>query len=180
MRPKALIVIVALALIVSAVGLLLFIFSGGFGGRGQGMGSPETPRSLGLVLFIVPLVVAFSVLGYSLIFPSLNVKKPEPETPKPPTEKGETAYDAVLRVLNDDERKIIEIIASEGGTMLQKDIRWKTGLSRVKTHRILFRLAKRGIVKAEKHYNTNKIILADWLTKEKTSSTNPPTKHERT
>jgi uncharacterized membrane protein len=50
--------------------------------------------------------------------------------------------------------------------MLQKDIRWKTGLSRVKAHRILFRLAKRGIVSIEKYYNTNKIMLADWLTKE--------------
>ncbi len=72
-----------------------------------------------------------------------------------------------MRVLNDDERKVIETLVAEGGTMLQKDIRWKTGLSRVKTHRILFRLAKRGIVSAEKYYNTNKIVLADWLTKEK-------------
>jgi len=72
----------------------------------------------------------------------------------------------MLRVLNDDERKVIETLAAEGGTMLQKDIRWKTGLSRVKTHRILFRLNKRGIVSAEKYYNTNKIKLADWLTKE--------------
>jgi len=54
--------------------------------------------------------------------------------------------------------------------MLQKDIRWKTGLSRVKTHRILFRLAKRGIVSAEKYYNTNKIVLASWLMKEKKES----------
>jgi len=36
----------------------------------------------------------------------------------------------------------------------------------LKMHRILFRLAKRGIVSAEKYYNTNKIVLADWLTKE--------------
>jgi len=72
-----------------------------------------------------------------------------------------------LRVLNEDERKVIEALVAEDGTMLQKDIRWKTGLSRVKTHRILFRLAKRGIVSAEKYYNTNRITLADWLTKKK-------------
>jgi hypothetical protein len=173
MQSKALIVIAAMALIVSAVGLLLFVFSGGFGGKGQGMGSQEIPRSLGLALFIVPLVVVFSVLGYSLIFPSLHIKKPEPEASKPSVEKGETIYNAVLRILNDDEKTIIETLADEGGTMLQKDIRWKTGLSRVKTHRILFRLAKRGIVSAEKHYNTNKITLADWLTKRKTNQTKP-------
>jgi len=85
----------------------------------------------------------------------------------PTVEKGESALGAVLRVLNDDEKKVIKTLVAEGGTMLQKDIRWKTGLSRVKTHRILFRLAKRGIVSAEKYYNTNKITLADWLTKEK-------------
>lgn len=43
---------------------------------------------------------------------------------------------------------------------MQKDIRWKSGL-RVKTQRILYRLAERGIVSVEKHYNTNKIALAD-------------------
>ena len=85
-------------------------------------------------------------------------------------EKGEPVLDAVLRVLNEDEKKIIETLVAEGGTMLQKDIRWKTGLSRVKTHRILFRLAKRGIVSTEKYYNTNKIVLASWLMKEKKES----------
>lgn len=85
-------------------------------------------------------------------------------------EKGEPVLDAVLRVLNEDEKKIIETLVAEGGTMLQKDIRWKTGLSRVKTHRILFRLAGRGIVLAEKYYNTNKIVLASWLMKEKKES----------
>lgn len=50
--------------------------------------------------------------------------------------------------------------------MFQKGIRWKTGLSWVKTHLILLMLAKRGIVSAEKYYNTNRITLADWLTKE--------------
>ncbi|MFB0567787.1 MAG: helix-turn-helix transcriptional regulator, partial [Candidatus Bathyarchaeia archaeon] len=74
---------------------------------------------------------------------------------------------------NDDERKIVETLVAEGGTMLQKDIRWKTGLSRVKTHRVLFRLAKRGIVTVEKYYNTNKITLADWLRRESASATRP-------
>ena len=52
---------------------------------------------------------------------------------------------------------------AEGGTMLQKIIRWKTGSSRVKTHRVLYRLDERGVVTAEKHCNTNKITLAEWL-----------------
>jgi len=147
--------------------LLVFVFEGGYGGRGYGMGV-VAPRSFWLVLFVVPLVVAVAVFGYALVFPELSKDKLKEKPSSVPTVKErEPALDAVLRVLNDDERKVIETLVAEGGTMLQKDIRWKTGLSRVKTHRILFRLAKRGIVSAEKYYNTNRITLADWLRKEK-------------
>jgi len=168
MRSSTLVFILVIALVVSFLGLLFFGFEGEFGGGGRGMGA-EVPRSFWLVLFVVPLVVAIAVLGYALVFPDLGEEKPEAKVSMPAVEKGESALDAVLRVLNEDERKVIETLVAEGGTMLQKDIRWKTGLSRVKTHRILFRLAKRGIVSAEKYYNTNKITLSDWLTKESAS-----------
>lgn len=128
----------------------------------------EVPRSFWLALFVGPIVVAVAVFGYALVFPELSEKKPEEKPSAALTvEKGESALNAVLRVLNGDEKKVIEALVAEGGIMLQKNIRWKTGLSRVKTHRILSRLAKRGIVSAEKYYNTNKIRLADWLTEEK-------------
>jgi hypothetical protein len=168
MRSRTLIFILAILLMVSVLGLFFFVFEGGFGGRGHGMGDEEITRSFWLVLFVVPLVIAVSVFGYALVFPELSEDKLRAKPSSAPTvEKGVAALDAVLRVLNEDERKVIDTLAAEGGTMLQKDIRWKTGLSRVKTHRILLRLAKRGIVSAEKYYNTNRITLADWLTKEK-------------
>jgi len=167
MRFRALIFILAVMAVVSFLGLFFFGFEVGFVGRGRGMGM-ETLQPFWLVLFVVPLVIAVVVLGYALIFPEFGEDKTERKpSSAPAVEKGELALGAVLRVLNDDEKKVIETLVAEGGTMLQKDIRWKTGLSRVKTHRILFRLAKRGIVSAEKHYNTNKIELADWLRKEK-------------
>jgi len=167
MRFRTLILVLVISLIISVIGLLVFVFEGRFGGRGRPMGV-EVPRSLWLVLFVVPLVIVVAVFGYALVFPELSKDKLEEKPSSVPTvEDGEPALDAVLRVLNNDERKVIETLVAEGGTMLQKDIRWKTGLSRVKTHRILFRLAKRGIVSAEKYYNTNKITLANWLRKEK-------------
>ena len=170
MRSRTLFFILIVAVAVSFLGLLFLGFEDGFGGRGHGM-SAEVPRSFWLVLFVVPLVVVVAVLGYAMVFPELSYEKPKQKPSSVPTvEKGESALGAVLRVLNEDERKVIETLVEEGGTMLQKDIRWKTGLSRVKTHRILFRLAKRGIVSAEKYYNTNKITLADWLTGESTSA----------
>ena len=167
MRGKVLPVLVLISLALSVVGLFFFVSEGGFDGRGHGMGSQDSGY-VWLLLFAVPLVVSIGVVGYALAFPELGEGKPEIEPSSVPTvKKGEAALDAVLRVLNEEERKVIEALVAEDGTMLQKDIRWKTGLSRVKTHRILFRLAKRGIVSAEKHYNTNKITLADWLTKER-------------
>ena len=47
--------------------------------------------------------------------------------------------------------------------MLQKDISYELKLSRVKTHRVLVGLIERGVVKAEKHFNTNMITFSDWL-----------------
>jgi len=173
MRSRTLFFILIVAFAVSFLGLLFFGLEGGFGGRGHGMGA-EFPRSFWLVLFVVPLFFVVAVLGYTLVFPELSDEKLKQKPSSVRTvEKGDLALSAILRVLNDDERKIVETLVAEGGTMLQKDIRWKTGLSRVKTHRVLFRLAKRGIVTVEKYYNTNKITLADWLRRESASATRP-------
>jgi uncharacterized membrane protein len=170
MRSRTLFFILVVAVVVSFLGLLFFVFEGGFSGRSHRMGV-EVPQSFWFVLFVVPLVVVVVVLGYALVFPELTDEKTKKKPSSMPTvEKGESALGAVLRVLNEDEKKVIETLVAGGGKMLQKDIRWKTGLSRVKTHRILHRLAKRGIVSAEKYYNTNKITLADWLTMESTSA----------
>ena len=166
MRSRIAFLIIVAALAVSLVSLV-FGLGSDFGGKGHGM-SGVIPPSLWLVLIGAPLFVAIFVFGSAMFFPELSEKKIEDEpSPLPVVEKGESNLDAVLRVLKEDERKVIEAIVAEGGTMLQKDIRWKTGFSRVKTHRILVRLAERGIVSAEKHYNTNKITLADWLMTDK-------------
>jgi hypothetical protein len=74
MRSRALIFILVILLMVSVLGLFFFVFEGGFGGRGYGMGA-EVPRSFWLVLFVVPLVIAVSVFGYALVFPELSEDK---------------------------------------------------------------------------------------------------------
>jgi len=75
----------------------------------------------------------------------------------------EAPINVALRLLEPDERKVVEALIEAGGTLLQKEISWKTGYSRVKTHRILVRLIRRGVVTSEKYYNTNKITLSKWL-----------------
>jgi len=167
MRNALLVLFLAVLLVVSLVGLALFFSEGGFG-VGKGHGS-QMPYSFWFWVFVVPLVVAVVVVGYRVAFPEIKTEKPQ-QVAEEVTEGEELverkqSLDAVLHVLSEDERKVVETVASGGGeAMLQKDIRWKTGLSRVKVHRVIARLAQRGLVKVEKYYNTNKVVLADWLT----------------
>lgn len=165
MRSRIVFLIILVALAISVI-FLIFGLGSVFSWKGHGM-SGRIPQSLWLALAMIPLFIGISVFGYALVFPEIGEKKLE-EKPSALTvvEEGVSALDAVLRVLKKDERKVIETIVADGGTILQKDIRWKTDFSRVKTHRILHRLAERGIVSSEKYYNTKKITLADWLLKE--------------
>jgi uncharacterized membrane protein len=68
-----------------------------------------------------------------------------------------------VKTLTEDERKVVEVLRGHNGKYLQKYIRNETGLSRLQTHRIVARLAERGIVTLEKTGNTNQVLLADWL-----------------
>lgn len=177
MNLKKLFLILFAALMLSVIILLLLEFSD-LGGRGFGSGGmgDNASRSYWLIL-IGALAVAFLiVLVYLMVFPDLSARKPEAEAElHASVKKEEPALDAVVRVLKEDEKKVLEVLIAEGGTMLQKDIRWKTKFSRVKTHRILMRLIERGVVTAEKHYNTNKITLADWLKNRKNITDNTDT-----
>jgi uncharacterized membrane protein len=73
------------------------------------------------------------------------------------------ALEVAMRLLEPDERRVVEALVRAGGSMLQKDVTYELGFSRVKTHRTMVKLLKRGVVTAEKEYNTNRIELADWL-----------------
>ena len=73
------------------------------------------------------------------------------------------ALNVAIRLLEPDEKRVVEAVVAAGGEMLQKDITYELGFSRVKTHRVLVRLIKRGIVTTEKQYNTNKVTIAEWL-----------------
>lgn len=124
-------------------------------------------------------VVAFSALLVFLLFPQLervrsgenfrpHVEKIERES-APSLEdankeaRNRRALDVALRLLEPDEKRVVEAIGKAGGSMLQKDISHELGFTRVQTHRVMVRLIRRGVVTAEKYYNTNRIEIADWL-----------------
>ena len=75
--------------------------------------------------------------------------------------------DAVYKVLLPDEQKVVRILKETGGRATQKELARKTGLSRVKIHRNVHRLAEKNIVTIEPAGKTNMITLTEWLTKER-------------
>lgn len=114
---------------------------------------------------VLALVGVFGVL-YVLISPEVKLTK---ESVRKSTENSTNPYSAVLKVLTPEERKIVEILMAHEGKFLQKYLRKEAGLTRLKTHRILSRLSKRGLVAMRKVGNTNEIVLADWLYKKQIS-----------
>ena len=141
-----------------------------------GQQGPPDDRGFANIQFLIPIavviVILLLVLIGILIFPrlrSVKASKPlEPEVHRieEKSVKGkqaESPIDVTIRLLHDDERRVVEALSKAGGSMLQKDISYELKLSRVKTHRVLVGLIERGVVKAEKHYNTNMITLSDWL-----------------
>lgn len=136
-----------------------------------------------LLVILVPLVI---ITLYRLLFPNLQkvkvknnlesrivekkgLESPAEKASEEPAEQSKAVSQArslkevALRFLDADERKVVEALLEAKGSMLQKEISWKTGFSRVKTHRVLARLIRRGVVTAEKYYNTNRVTLSDSL-----------------
>jgi predicted transcriptional regulator len=103
-------------------------------------------------------------IGYMIAFPSIKYSA----TPERKEESGVSVttfdrMDIVMRIAKPDERAALEVLQKSGGTCLQKDITYKTGLSKLKTHRIVARLAERGIIQVKKAGKTNEIIIPAWL-----------------
>ena len=119
----------------------------------------------GIVLIVVVGVILLGLAGliYYYLFPELK-SSPETQQQIPAHQNGMTSYESVLKTLNNDERKVLNVLKAHNGKYLQKYIRHEAKLSRLKTHRILARFAQRGIVALQKTGNTNEVTLADWLT----------------
>ena len=158
-----------------------------YGQFGQGRGIMDNLW----ILVAIAVTIVTILVAYRLLFPSLTKASVSPRTTptileeervaephqtenqalQVKSEEAETEavdkarVEAALQVLGGDERKVVQALMDHGGRMLQREISWETGFSRVKTHRVLLRLLRRDLVSAEKYYNTNRITLVDWLSK---------------
>jgi len=71
--------------------------------------------------------------------------------------------DVILKTMTPEEKKVLNVLVAHQGKYLQKYVVKESGLSRLKTHRIVARFAERGIVTVKEVGNTNEIVVSDWV-----------------
>ena len=153
--------------------------SGMLGGEMSGMmgGTQPTVQNTALPVFGVAFVVLVGVavvgvagLAYYVALPEIKAGAAPVVCETVPQGNVEheqkvacTPFESVVKTLSTEERKVVDVLSTHEGKYLQKYIRKEAELSRLQTHRIVARLADRGIVTLEKTGNTNQVLLADWL-----------------
>ena len=65
----------------------------------------------------------------------------------------------LLKAMSPEEKKVLNVLVAHQGKYLQKYVVQESGLSRLKTHRIVARFAQRGIVTVKEIGNTNEITM---------------------
>ncbi|MEM7826833.1 MAG: hypothetical protein QXQ40_01260 [Candidatus Aenigmatarchaeota archaeon] len=73
--------------------------------------------------------------------------------------KNNTDKSIILKFFNPNERKVVEMLIKKKGEILQSEISRTGGMTKLKTHRAVKDLERKGIVTIEKHGKTNRIIL---------------------
>lgn len=150
-------------------------YGGSIGGvMGQMMGGGTTSGMtstmpvgiwLGILALIGLAVVGIIGLGYFLAFPEIrSIPSPRPTSAvAEPAVGSEMSWAVRMRTSKPEEKKVLEVLAAHEGSYLQKFVVKEAGLSKLKTHRIVSRLAERGVVSVERSGNTNQVSLASWV-----------------
>jgi len=149
--------------------------NGMMGGNWGPTSTPQTPTTTATQSSFLPLIGFATLIGAALTgtggaifyFAFPKAKADEPISPYHATTSAPvnlaTPYSTISKTLTEEERKILDVLVLHNGKYLQKYIRAETGMSRLKIHRIVTRLAERGIVTFEKTGNTNEVHLSTWL-----------------
>ncbi len=166
--------------------------TGNYGGMGGMMGDGSSTATSTSYLWVIPValgaVAAVAVIGVAFYFayPELkyirgtcnpNMVKTESGTQSANAgietgnafsagnnlRGGSSICDVLLKTLTPEEKKVMDVLVSHQGKYLQKYVVKETGLSRLRTHRIVARFAQRGIVTVKEFGNTNEIVVSDWV-----------------
>ena len=157
----------------------------GMGGMMGGNGSTATPSYLWLIPAVLGAIVGVAVIGVAFYyaFPELKYLRanttcdpvpadtaaqavsPTVQTSSQVTTSPKVANscDVLLKTMTPEEQKVMNVLVSHNGKYLQKYVVKESGLSRLKTHRIVARFAERGIVTVKEFGNTNEIVISEWV-----------------
>jgi uncharacterized membrane protein len=105
-----------------------------------------------LIFFVPVFIMGGFILGLILAFLYFERKV---ELPLPSPGKTKT----ILSLLPPSERKIVEKIAEKDGEVLQSEISRLEGVGKVRAHRVIERLLRRGIIEKEQVGKTNVLKL---------------------
>ena len=166
---------------------------GGMMGNGNGSNGTNTTSYLWIVpvLLIVASVVAVIGVVFYLVYPELRYVKNRglcnPQMPGPASNQttgtstianvspvsaipsvssvsvAPNSCEILLKTMTPEEQKVLNVLINHQGKYLQKYVVKESGLSRLKTHRVVARFAQRGIVTIKEFGNTNEILLSDWV-----------------
>jgi hypothetical protein len=105
------------------------------------------------VLAAFVINAAMGVLGVSLIMISYRSEKVNA--------KDKTKINESIKSLQNDERKVYDLIVNADGFMFQNDLIDKTGYSKVKISRILDKLEIKGIIERRRRGMSNIVVLKE-------------------
>jgi uncharacterized membrane protein len=130
---------------------------------------PESPVlmvPLSGVLLIVAIVAIALYLIYSILEQKFERKikliskvVEDDKTEKTMKSESVNLSTTILNLLNQNERKIVKRLMQEKGVTLQSEISKMDNMGKVKAHRSIQDLVRKGIVDLEKYGNTNRILL---------------------
>lgn len=146
---KALVGLIVLALLVLIVFYIPKFFESGIPAVCIEDGICQHEQYLESIITYLPAVL---VLGFVFgIIASFLYFERKAEIPIPKADKTES----ILLLLNPSERKVIKKLVDEQGSALQSDISRLEGLGKVKAHRVVEKLIRRGVIEKEQKGKTN-------------------------
>jgi DNA-binding MarR family transcriptional regulator len=132
------------------------------------------PRPIPVHILLIPsvlLIVATIPISYyfmsqrlekklenNMIVISKLIKKNNSVSTEDSTEKDNK--NIILKFLNPSERKVIEKLIETKGSILQSEISRIEGMTKLKTHRAVKDLERKGVIKRESYGKTHRIILS--------------------
>lgn len=112
-------------------------------------GECKHEAQLSFLQSLIPIIVVVSVIIGAFVY-YLMAQKVESK------QKSLTANtEIILKLLNSDERKIIDRLIREKGKVFQSELSRIEGIGKLKSHRILQRLSDRKVIEIEPHGKTN-------------------------